>query len=82
MKGTPEENKATAEGLISYFGTYSVSEADKMLIYRIEGASFPNWNGIEQRRPIVSVTADEFRYQNPAPSIGGPATELVWKRIK
>ena len=29
MKGTPEEIKATAEGLISYFGTYTVSEAER-----------------------------------------------------
>src|SRR5437773_2697459 len=27
-QGTAEENKATAQGTITYFGTYSVSEAD------------------------------------------------------
>jgi Lipocalin-like domain len=82
MKGTPEEIKATAEGTISYFGTYAVSEADKTVTYKIEGASFPNWNGTDQKRPVVSLMADELKYNNPAPSIGGPATELVWKRIK
>src|ERR1051326_6791031 len=30
-KGTAEENKATAEGTITYFGTYTVSEADRTL---------------------------------------------------
>jgi hypothetical protein len=29
MKGTPEEIKATAEGMISYFGTYTISEAPR-----------------------------------------------------
>jgi hypothetical protein len=82
MKGTPEEIKATVEGTISYFGTYIVDEAGKTVTYKIEGASFPNWNGTDQTRPIVSLTSDELKYSNPAPSIGGPTTELMWKRIK
>jgi hypothetical protein len=82
MKGTPEEIKATVEGTISYFGTYIVDEAGKTVTYKIEGASFPNWNGTDQKRPIVSLTSDELKYSNPAPSIGGPTTELTWKRAK
>ena len=82
MKGTSEEIKATVEGTISYFGTYTVDEAGKILTYKIEGASFPNWNGTDQKRPIVSLTSDELKYSNPAPSIGGPTTELTWKRAK
>lgn len=27
-RGTPEENKETADGTITYFGTYSINEAD------------------------------------------------------
>ena len=30
-EGTAEENKATAQGTITYFGTYSVSEADRTI---------------------------------------------------
>ena len=82
MKGTPEEIKAMVEGTISYFGTYTVDEAGKILTYKIEGASFPNWNGTDQKRPIVSLTSDELKYSNPAPSIGGPTTELTWKRAR
>ena len=82
MKGTPEEIKATVEGTISYFGTYEVDEAGKTLTYKIEGSSFSNWNGTDQKRPIVSLTYDELKYSNPAPSIGGPTTELMWKRTK
>jgi hypothetical protein len=82
MKGTPEEIKATVEGTISYFGTYIVDEAGKTVTYKIEGASFPNWNGTDQKRPIVSLTSDELKYSNPAPSIGGPTTELTWKRAR
>ena len=82
MKGTSEEIKATVEGTISYFGKYIVDEAGKTVTYKIEGASFPNWNGTDQKRPIVSLTSDELKYSNPAPSIGGPTTELTWKRAK
>ena len=82
MKGTSEEIKATVEGTISYFGKYIVDEAGKTVTYKIEGASFPNWNGTDQKRPIVSLTSDELKYSNPAPSIGGPTTELTWKRAR
>ena len=45
LKGTAEEYKATAEGTISHFGSYSVDEASKTLILRFEASSFPNIEG-------------------------------------
>jgi len=79
--GTPEENKATVQGTIAFFGTWSVNEADKTLITRIEASTFPNQDGQEQKRIISSVTADELRYVNPATTTGDRA-ETVWKRVK
>jgi hypothetical protein len=79
--GTPDENKAIVQGSISYFGTYSVSQADRAVTLRIERSSFPNWNGTDQKRLIISLTADEFKYTNPAASVGGTA-ELAWRRMK
>jgi hypothetical protein len=80
---TPEENKAVAHGVLSYFGTYSVNEADKSFTLRIERSSYPNQNGIEAKRIIQSLSADELRFQNLARigSIGGQ-NNLVWKRVK
>jgi Lipocalin-like domain len=40
-EGTAEENKATVQGTITYFGTYSVSEANRTIAIHIEGSSFP-----------------------------------------
>jgi Lipocalin-like domain len=40
-KGTPAEYKATVEGSLSYFGTYSVNGTD--LTLHVEGSTFPNW---------------------------------------
>jgi hypothetical protein len=79
-QGTSEEYKAIGGGSISYYGTYSVSGSD--LILRVEYSSFPNWNGTEQKRTSFTVTGDELKYTNTAPSVGGPAAPLVWKRVK
>ena len=79
--GTPDENKAIVQGSIAYFGTYSVSEADGTVTLHIERSSFPNWNGTDQKRLIISLTANELKYTNPAASVGGTA-ELAWKRVK
>src|SRR4051794_24658173 len=80
VKGTSDEYKATVEGSLAYFGTYSVSGSD--LIMRVESSTYPNWIGTEQKRINVSITGDELKYTQPAPSGGGPATPVVWKRVK
>jgi hypothetical protein len=79
-EGTAEENKATAQGTITYFGTYSVSEADRTIAIHIEGSSFPNWNGADQKRLFV-FSGDELKLISPAASGAGTA-EVVWKRAK
>jgi lipocalin-like protein len=81
MKGTAEENQATAQGAITYFGTYSVNEADRTIGIHIVGSSFPNWNGSDQKR-IFTVTGDELKLTNPVGSTGGGTAEVVWKRAK
>src|SRR4051794_26566232 len=78
-KGSAEENKAVVEGSNAHFGTYAV-EGGKNLVFRIESATFPNWNGVEQRRPFT-LRGEELRYIVPAAS-GGGTSELVWKRVK
>jgi len=40
LQGTPEENKATVQGSLSYYGIYSVDEADRTLHLYIESSSF------------------------------------------
>jgi hypothetical protein len=77
-EGTPEENQATVKGVISYFGSYSLSGKD--LVFNVEASSFPNWNGTQQKRAIA-VSGDELKWHNAAASTGGTA-ELVWKRVQ
>jgi Lipocalin-like domain len=80
-QATAEEGKAVAQGMIAFYGTYTVNEADKTLTTRIEGSSYPNLIGGEQKRVITSLTADELRYTNPTTSTGTKA-ESVWRRAK
>jgi lipocalin-like protein len=77
---TPEENKAIVGGSLTHFGTVSVNEADKTFTFKIETATFPNWNGTEQKRPFT-ITGDELTYTVAAASGGGTGT-VVWKRAK
>jgi hypothetical protein len=82
VTGTPEENKAVVVGSISLFGTYTVDEAAKTIIYKVESSTFPNWAGQEQIRPIDSITSDELRHSNAGASIAGAKTVNIWKRAK
>src|SRR6266568_3990512 len=79
--GTSEENKAVVSKSIAMIGTYSVSSADKTLIFKVDGATFPNWNGTEQKRLLSSSSKDELKYVTPTASSGGVGT-VTWKRAK
>jgi|SRR5262245_42576179 hypothetical protein len=82
-KGTPEENKAVVEGSFAYFGTYTVSEAERTFNVHYEASTFPNFDGTDVKRTITSLTADEMKYTTPVASIGqGVVVEAVWKRAK
>lgn len=80
VKGTAEENQAVVQGSIAYFGRYTSSEADKTLNLHIDGSTFPNWDGDEQKR-VVTVSGDELKIINPSAAVGGTAYS-VWKRAK
>jgi hypothetical protein len=79
MEGTPEENKAVVQGSIAHFGRYTVNEADKTITFHIETSTFPNWNGVEQKRPFT-LTGDNLKWTTAASS--GGSAEVVLKRAK
>lgn len=78
-QGTGEENKATADGTITYFGTYSVNEADSSIAIHIDGSSFPNWNGADQKR-IVAIAGDQLTLTVRPPT--GEIVDVVWRRAR
>jgi hypothetical protein len=79
--GTPEENKAVVSKSIAMIGTYSVNSVDKTLTFKVDSASFPNWNGTEQKRLLASGNSDELKYVTPTASSGGVGT-VTWRRAK
>jgi len=79
--GTPDENKAVVSKSIAMIGTYSVNSADKTLTFKVDSATFPNWNGTEQKRLLSSSNTDELKYITPTASSGGVGT-VTWRRAK
>ena len=77
MAGTADENKETADGTITYFGTYSVSEADSSIVIHVEGSSFPNWNGTDQKRFVAIAGEQPTLTVRPTT---GDVVDVIWKR--
>jgi hypothetical protein len=82
MVGTPDEYKASSQGVVAYFGTYTISEPDQIVTLHIERSSFPNWDLTDQKRTF-SFSEDKLRY-TAASSTANPAeaAQLVWKRAR
>ena len=78
LEATAEESKALLSGTLGHYGTYAV--ADNVLVFHIERSMFPNWDGIEQKRPFT-LKGDELVYTTPGSTGAGP-TQLVWRRVK
>ena len=82
LAGTPEENKAVAQGILSVFGGYSIDEANKTFTFHNEISSYPNQNRTNGKRTPTFV-GDELRYTNPGAPAAGPGGNgyFVWKRV-
>jgi hypothetical protein len=80
MQATGDEYKAVVQGSIAHFGTYTINEADKTITFHIDVSTFPNWNGVEQRRPFV-LSGDDLKWTTPSAS-GGGSGEIVLKRAR
>ena len=80
-RATAEEARAVVAGSNAYYGTYSVNEVDKVITPKIEGSTFANLIGTDQKRIITSLTADELKFTNPR-TAAGVTLEFVWKRAK
>jgi hypothetical protein len=81
QKGTTDEYKAVAEGVLSYFGQYSIDEAGKYLIQHVVSSSFPNFNGGD-RKWSLTISGEELTLASQAAASGGGSNELKWKRIR
>jgi len=82
-RGTAEEYKSAMTGINTHFGKYTVNETEHTITFNIEHASYPNWEGVAQKRPYT-ISDSEFKYEVPVPTTGanaGARGEVVWKRL-
>lgn len=78
-KGSDAEYKAAVMGSSTHFGTLAVDSAHGELIFRIEGASFPNWEGQQQHRQY-ELKNNTLSYRVP-PRPNGDVPISVWRRV-
>ncbi|WP_029914032.1 lipocalin-like domain-containing protein [Caulobacter sp. UNC358MFTsu5.1] len=76
---TPVELTGAVMGSSTHYGTVAVDKAANVLVFRIEGASFANWEGTEQRRKYA-LTTDTLSYQVPTPRPDGSIPISEWRR--
>jgi hypothetical protein len=75
----PNSNKYTIV-MLSFGNRLTLDEPSKTVSLKIETSTFPSRLGIDQRRVITSLTADEPKYTNTT-AIGDPIN-TVSRRAK
>jgi hypothetical protein len=78
---TPEEAKGIVDGSIAYFGTYTVDEGSKIITVKVEASTFANQVGVDQKRTVTNVSADELKMVNTTVLSGGQIT-YAFRRAK
>ena len=77
--GTAEEYRAALLGISTHIGKVSIDQAHHQLIFDVEAASFPNWEGKCQVR---DYTYKDGVLTYAVPAYGGGATAYsVWRRV-
>ncbi len=67
---------------LSYFGTYTINDADKSMVLHIEdsaGGGTPNATGRELKR-LLTLSGDELTVQNVLATGDPGAAKVTWKR--
>ena len=78
-KGTPSEYRDAVMGESAHFGAVEVDAPTHTLVFHLDGASFPNWEGTIQKRQYT-LKDGELRYRVP-PRPDGSVPISVWRRI-
>jgi hypothetical protein len=78
-KASAQEYRAAVLSSSTHFGTIAVEPRRHRLVFHIEAASFPNWNGQRQSRAF-ELHGDMLSYRVP-PRPNGDIPVSVWRRI-
>lgn len=77
--GSVDEFRSAVMGSSTHYGTMTIEPGAGVLVFSIEGSSFPNWEGTVQKRQYRFDGA-ELRYQVP-PRADGSIPISVWRRL-
>lgn len=81
-QGSPDEMRAAVMGSSTHFGRVRIDRTRHQLVFDVEAASFPNWEGARQVRDY-SYADGVLRYAVPASASGnGTVAWSVWRRVK
>ncbi len=79
-RGTPEEYRGAVLGSSTHFGTVAIEPATHRLIFDVEAASFPNWEGKRQVRDYTYENGI-LTYAVPASASGsGTVAYSIWRQ--
>ena len=80
--GTDAEVRAAFEGHVSYFGTYTIDPAARIVTHHVRGASYPNWIGHDQIR-FYRMDGSHLVLSSPPILDRGESIKytLTWERI-
>ena len=79
-KATAQEYHAAVMGSSTHYDTVAVEPDRHHLVFHIEGASFRNWEGQQQRRSF-ELRGDTLSYRVP-PRPDGNVPVSVWRRME
>jgi hypothetical protein len=80
-RGTPDEYRAALVGISTHIGKVAIDRSKHQLIFDVEAASFPNWEGKRQIRDY-SYKNGLLSYAVPASASGNGTTAYsVWRRV-
>ena len=79
--GEPAEYRDAVIGSSTHFGAVRIDSAHHQLVFAVEAASFPNWNGKTQVRDFT-YRDGLLSYAVPASASGnGTVAYSIWRRI-
>lgn len=80
-RGTPEEYREAVLGSSTHTGWISIDAAQGQLTFKIDAASYPNWEGAQQVREYVFKDG-VLMYSVPASASGnGTVAYSVWQHL-
>ena len=76
---TPDEALAALTSYTSYFGPYTVNEAESYVTHQVRGSLSPRGVGVDNKR-FYEFTGNELRLRPPAGD-SGVQLQIVWERV-